>query len=226
MASFGDFGSRQSGMAPHAIHIQPTANKLQELCLHDYTIRFSSDETIACRMATFEIQFFCMLKELSIYRLRVPGVAAIELSRTPGTHIAAFNKPHAIILFTDVFETHLLILDDMLKNKSTLTQAFSSRGTMTGHSVDQGGKEGAPNQPGRRVSFVPKVRMSSSFVAEKNNQRKMQIWGFLILLVFHLSFRIFHCTEVLHGGFSHFVCGVFFKLLGRACNCRMIGKQF
>lgn len=55
-------------------------------------IRFSSDETVACRMATNEIQFFDA-KDFSkgvIHRLRVPGVAAIELSRTPGTHIAAF----------------------------------------------------------------------------------------------------------------------------------------
>uniref|UniRef100_A0A9I9DFS5 Eukaryotic translation initiation factor 2A n=1 Tax=Cucumis melo TaxID=3656 RepID=A0A9I9DFS5_CUCME len=55
-------------------------------------IRFSSDETVACRMATNEIQFFDT-KDFSkgvIHRLRVPGVVAIELSRTPGTHIAAF----------------------------------------------------------------------------------------------------------------------------------------
>lgn len=55
-------------------------------------IRFSSDETVACRMATNEIQFFDA-KDFSkgvVYRLRVPGVTAIELSRTPGTHIAAF----------------------------------------------------------------------------------------------------------------------------------------
>lgn len=43
-------------------------------------------------MATNEIQFFDG-KDFSkgiIYRLRVPGVAAIELSKTPGSYIAAF----------------------------------------------------------------------------------------------------------------------------------------
>lgn len=55
-------------------------------------IQFSSDESVACRMATNEIQFFDG-KDFSkgiIYRLRVPGVTAIEVSKTPGSHIAAF----------------------------------------------------------------------------------------------------------------------------------------
>ncbi|XP_020588749.1 eukaryotic translation initiation factor 2A isoform X2 [Phalaenopsis equestris] len=55
-------------------------------------IQFSSDESIACRMSTNEIQFFDG-KNFSkgiIYRLRVPGVTAVELSKTPGSHIAAF----------------------------------------------------------------------------------------------------------------------------------------
>ncbi|KAH0453799.1 hypothetical protein IEQ34_018123 [Dendrobium chrysotoxum] len=55
-------------------------------------IQFSSDESIACRMVTNEIQFLDG-KDFTkgiIYRLRVPGVMAIELSKTPGSHIAAF----------------------------------------------------------------------------------------------------------------------------------------
>ncbi|XP_010268199.1 PREDICTED: eukaryotic translation initiation factor 2A isoform X2 [Nelumbo nucifera] len=56
------------------------------------SIQFSSDESVACRMATNEIQFFDagdFLKGI-IYRLRIPGVAAVELSKTPGSHVAAF----------------------------------------------------------------------------------------------------------------------------------------
>ncbi|XP_027346586.1 eukaryotic translation initiation factor 2A isoform X2 [Abrus precatorius] len=55
-------------------------------------IQFSSDETTACRLATNEVQFFDT-RDFSkgvVYRLRVPGVAAVELSSTPGSHVAAF----------------------------------------------------------------------------------------------------------------------------------------
>ncbi|KAJ6433491.1 hypothetical protein OIU84_017227, partial [Salix udensis] len=56
------------------------------------SIRLSSDEAIACRMATNEIQFFDP-KDFSkgiVHRIRVPGVAAVELSMVPGSHVAAF----------------------------------------------------------------------------------------------------------------------------------------
>ncbi|KAE9597239.1 putative transcription factor WD40-like family [Lupinus albus] len=55
-------------------------------------IQFSSDEATACRLATNEVQFFDG-RDFSkgiISRLRVSGVAAVELSSTPGSHIAAF----------------------------------------------------------------------------------------------------------------------------------------
>ncbi|KAF7805314.1 eukaryotic translation initiation factor 2A [Senna tora] len=56
------------------------------------SIQFSSDEAVACRMATNEVQFFDAedFSKGVIYRLKVPGVAAIELSRTPGSHVAVF----------------------------------------------------------------------------------------------------------------------------------------
>lgn len=55
-------------------------------------IQFSSDEATACRLATNEVQFFDAtdFSKGVIQRLRVPGVAAIELSSSPGSHIAAF----------------------------------------------------------------------------------------------------------------------------------------
>lgn len=56
------------------------------------SIRFSSDEAVACRLATNEIQFFDardFSKGIS-HRLRVPGVAAFELSKAPGSHVAVF----------------------------------------------------------------------------------------------------------------------------------------
>lgn len=54
------------------------------------SIQFSSDEAVACRMATNEVQFFDTgdFSKGVIYRLKVPGVAAIELSKTPGSHVA------------------------------------------------------------------------------------------------------------------------------------------
>ncbi|OVA00079.1 Translation initiation factor [Macleaya cordata] len=56
------------------------------------SIHFSSDESVACRMATNEIQFFDTgdFSKGIAYRLRIPGVAAIELSKAPGSHVAAF----------------------------------------------------------------------------------------------------------------------------------------
>nr|CAN83983.1 hypothetical protein VITISV_001098 [Vitis vinifera] len=56
------------------------------------SVQFSSDEAIACRLATNEIQFFDardFSKEI-IYRVRIPGIAAVELSKAPGSHVAAF----------------------------------------------------------------------------------------------------------------------------------------
>lgn len=56
------------------------------------SIRFSSDEAVVCRLATNEIQFLDAgdFSKPFIYRLRVPGVAAFELSKAPGSHVAAF----------------------------------------------------------------------------------------------------------------------------------------
>nr|AKM76409.1 eukaryotic translation initiation factor eIF2A family protein [Melianthus villosus] len=56
------------------------------------SVRFSSDETVACRMATNEIQFLdtADFSKGIVSRLRIPGVAAIELAKAPGTHVAAF----------------------------------------------------------------------------------------------------------------------------------------
>lgn len=56
------------------------------------SIQFSSDEAVACRLATNEIQFFDAndFSKGIINRLRIPRVAALELSKTPGSHVAAF----------------------------------------------------------------------------------------------------------------------------------------
>ncbi|XP_015581729.2 eukaryotic translation initiation factor 2A [Ricinus communis] len=56
------------------------------------SIRFSYDEAVSCRLATNEIQFFDP-KDFSkgiVHRLRIPGLAALELSMVPGSHVAAF----------------------------------------------------------------------------------------------------------------------------------------
>ncbi|PIA61085.1 hypothetical protein AQUCO_00300538v1 [Aquilegia coerulea] len=56
------------------------------------SIQFSSDEAASCRLATNEIQFFDSgdFSKGFIYRLRIPGIAAAELSKSPGSYVAAF----------------------------------------------------------------------------------------------------------------------------------------
>lgn len=56
------------------------------------SIRFSSDETVASRMATNEIQFFDAgdFSKGMVHKIRIPGIAAAELSKQPGSHVAVF----------------------------------------------------------------------------------------------------------------------------------------
>lgn len=56
------------------------------------SIRFSSNEEVACRLATNEIQFFDTgdFSKGIVSRTRVPGVAAVELSKAPASHVAVF----------------------------------------------------------------------------------------------------------------------------------------
>ncbi|KAL9162559.1 hypothetical protein ABFS82_07G098600 [Erythranthe guttata] len=54
--------------------------------------KFSYDEDVACRLVTNEVQFFDP-KDFSkgaVNRLRVPGIAAFELSKSPGSYVAVF----------------------------------------------------------------------------------------------------------------------------------------
>lgn len=75
------------------------------------SIQFSSDEAAACRLATNEIHFFDAgdFSKGVVHRIRVPGVAAIELSKAPGSHVAAFVPeskvcaPQALADFGDWF---------------------------------------------------------------------------------------------------------------------------
>nr|XP_043615165.1 eukaryotic translation initiation factor 2A [Erigeron canadensis]XP_043615166.1 eukaryotic translation initiation factor 2A [Erigeron canadensis] len=56
------------------------------------TIRFNSDEAVASRMATNELQFFdaADFSKGIVHKIRVPGIASAELSKNPGSHVAAF----------------------------------------------------------------------------------------------------------------------------------------
>lgn len=56
-------------------------------------------------MATNEIQFFDGgdFSKGVIYRLRVPGVADVELSKAPASHVAAF-VPESKVCFTAPLE--------------------------------------------------------------------------------------------------------------------------
>ncbi|KAI5676054.1 hypothetical protein M9H77_07004 [Catharanthus roseus] len=56
------------------------------------SIQFSFDEVVACRVATNEVQFFDPgdLSKGTVQRLRVPGVAGVELSKKPGAYVAVY----------------------------------------------------------------------------------------------------------------------------------------
>lgn len=56
------------------------------------SILFSYDEAVACRLATNEIQFFDSgdFSKGILSRLKILGVTAIQLSKKPGSHVAAF----------------------------------------------------------------------------------------------------------------------------------------
>lgn len=95
------------------------------------SVHFSSDETVACRLATNEIQFFDP-RDFSkgfVNRLRVPGIAALELSKAPGSYVAAFvpeSKVHFAvqeencwILINNEFKTSMYYHFDMLADSIT-----------------------------------------------------------------------------------------------------------
>uniref|UniRef100_A0A0D3F7D4 Translation initiation factor beta propellor-like domain-containing protein n=1 Tax=Oryza barthii TaxID=65489 RepID=A0A0D3F7D4_9ORYZ len=55
-------------------------------------VQFSADESVACRMMTNEIQFF-EPKDFTkgfVYKLRMPGIATMQLASAPGSHVAGF----------------------------------------------------------------------------------------------------------------------------------------
>ncbi|KAL4586830.1 hypothetical protein LXL04_011474 [Taraxacum kok-saghyz] len=70
------------------------------------SFRFSSDEAVASRMATNELQLFDT-RDFSkgvVHKIRIPGIAAAELSKNPGSHVAAFvpeskGKPGSIQIY-------------------------------------------------------------------------------------------------------------------------------
>jgi translation initiation factor 2A len=55
-------------------------------------IQFSADESVACRMIPNEIQFLDP-KDLAkgiVSKIRMPGIAAMQLATAPGSHVAGF----------------------------------------------------------------------------------------------------------------------------------------
>lgn len=69
-------------------------------------IRFSSDEDLACRLATNEVQLFDA-RDFSkgiAHRFRVPGIAGVEISKTPGSHVAAFVPESKVCSYCFGFE--------------------------------------------------------------------------------------------------------------------------
>ncbi|KAL8089742.1 hypothetical protein AgCh_039291 [Apium graveolens] len=56
------------------------------------SIRFSSDEAVAYRLATNDVQIFDSIdfKKGIVKRIRVSGISGVEISKRPGSHVAAF----------------------------------------------------------------------------------------------------------------------------------------
>lgn len=77
------------------------------MCFHNYiiyvfirpSIRFSSDEAVACRQVTNEVQLFDAgdFSKGFVHRIRISGVAGVELSKT-GSHVAAFVPESKVCL--------------------------------------------------------------------------------------------------------------------------------
>ncbi|KAL3688850.1 hypothetical protein R1sor_015159 [Riccia sorocarpa] len=55
-------------------------------------IQFSDDETLACRLVTNEVHFYDGrdFQKGIIDKLRLPGIAGVQLSHAPGSHVAAY----------------------------------------------------------------------------------------------------------------------------------------
>lgn len=68
-------------------------------------VRFSSDEATACRLATNEVQFFDTedFSKGIVNRLRVPGIAALELSKSPGSYVAVFVPESKVSYFDSLY---------------------------------------------------------------------------------------------------------------------------
>ena len=47
---------------------------------------------MACRLATNEVQLFDAMDFTKgiVKRIRIPGIAGVEISKRPGSHVAAF----------------------------------------------------------------------------------------------------------------------------------------
>lgn len=89
--------------------------------LYRPSIRFSPDESSACRLATNEVQFFDP-KDFSkgiTSRIRVPGVAAFELSKTPASHVAVF-VPEVKVFFIAWAMCYLVVKDTIFSSVDKL----------------------------------------------------------------------------------------------------------
>lgn len=55
---------------------------------------------MACRVATNEVQFFDPgdLSKGTVQRLRVPGVAGVELSKKPGAYVAVYVPESKVLI--------------------------------------------------------------------------------------------------------------------------------
>ena len=55
-------------------------------------VQFSADESVACRMAPNEMQFFDTndFTKGIVYKVRLPRIAAMQLPSAPGFHVARF----------------------------------------------------------------------------------------------------------------------------------------
>jgi len=93
-------------------------------------IQFSADESVGCRMMPNEIQFFDPKDFIKgvLSRIRMPGIAAMQLATAPGSHVAGF-VPEAKPVFRYSLATRMLKIKLLLAGAFFAVPLFNYTGT-------------------------------------------------------------------------------------------------
>lgn len=143
-------------MAPNAIHIQPTANKLQELCLHDYTIRFDS------------VFFYAKgLIYLSAKSSRSGCNWTLKDAWNPHCSLQQAKQLYFLQMFSKLIHSRWHAKIKVLRHKFSLLEGQSQ----DIQSIREE-KKGLPISPGGESRLCQRWEWVPSFVAQNNKQSK------------------------------------------------------